>query len=102
MEATVADAQAFLGNLILHNIVAYPQDRNTRDWTFLYYINNARYRLEAISKERPNIITEVLAGVGIEHLAQNPKDYWTFYQSGLEIAVRNLEIAIQQPAQISN
>jgi hypothetical protein len=52
MAATGADAQSFLGNLILHNMIAYPQDRNTREWTFIYYVNNAMYRLGAISKRR--------------------------------------------------
>lgn len=99
MEATVSDAQAFLGNLILHNMVAYPQDRNTRDWTFMYYVNNARYRMETISNIRPHILTAALAGTDLE-VAHNAKDYWTFYQNALEIAVRNLEIAIKQ--KISN
>ncbi len=96
VQATVADAQTFLGNLILHNMVAYPQDRNARDWTFMYYVNNARYRLEQIAKQRPNILTATIAGTDIDNVANNAKDYWTFYQSATEIAVRNLEIALKQ------
>lgn len=100
MTSTVASAQAFLGNLILHNMVAYPQDRNTRDWTFMYYVNNARYRLETISKARPHILSEAFSGTTTEEMAGNAKDFWTFYQSALEIAVRNFEIELK--SQVSN
>jgi hypothetical protein len=99
--ATAADAEAFLGNLILHNMVAYPQDRNTRDWTFMYYVNNARYRLESISKGMPHVLTAALAGDGLE-VAKNAKDYWAFYQNALEIAVRNFETSIKQAKKNSN
>jgi hypothetical protein len=95
MAATGSDAQSFLGNLILHNMVAYPQDRNTRDWTFVYYVNNAMYRLEAISKAHLDILpASFVTGVDAETTA---KDFWTYYQTALEISVRNFELALKKP-----
>lgn len=55
--AVVADAEEFLGNLIRHNMVAYPQDRNTREWTFIYYVRNAFYRLDALAKSYPAVLS---------------------------------------------
>jgi hypothetical protein len=88
----VDDATAFLGGLILHNMVAYPQDRNARDWSFLYYVNNARYRLESISKGNKQILPHkfVSETVGFE----SPKDCWSYYQDALDVAVRNFEKAL--------
>lgn len=99
MAATGADAQSFLGNLILHNMVAYPQDRNTRDWSFVYYVNNAMYRLREISKAHSDVLpASFVAGVDATASA---KDFWTYYQTALEISVRNFELVLKKP-QISN
>jgi len=98
MSETVDDATAFLGGLILHNMVAYPQDRNARDWSFLYYVNNARYRLESISKSYKQVLPHkfVSETVGFE----SPKDCWSYYQDALEVAVRNFENALRLETEI--
>jgi hypothetical protein len=90
---TVSAAQSFLGNLILHNMVAYPQDRNTRDWSYLYYINNARYRLEFFSKKHNDILPASVVDGGDD---LNAKDYWSYYHNACEIAVRNLERVLKK------
>jgi hypothetical protein len=91
---TIIDAQTFLGNLILHNMVAYPQDRNTREWSFMYYVNNARYRLETLSKKHSDMLP---AGfVDAPEGFSNAKDFWSFSHSACEVAVRNLEIALRK------
>ncbi|MHC2462113.1 hypothetical protein [Bradyrhizobium embrapense] len=91
--STIVNAQKFLGSLVLHNMVAYPQDRSTRDWTFLYYVNNARYRLEAMSKEFPEILpASFVATDGIP----NPKDSWSFHHNACEVALRNFEKALRK------
>lgn len=92
-DRVISDAQSFLGNLILHNMVAYPQDRNTRDWTFIYYVNNARYRLESISADRRDILPASFVDKTIPLTA---KDLWTYYQNAAETAVRNFELALRK------
>jgi hypothetical protein len=92
----VTDAKSFLGNLLLHNMVAYPQDRNMRDWTFEYYVNNARHRLEKISDARNDILPAALVA---RMLTGHSKDYWEQQHNACVIAVRNFEAIL---AKISN
>jgi hypothetical protein len=91
---TMSAAKLFLGNLILHNMVAYPQDRNARAWSFLYYINNAHYRLLAMSKENKDILPASFVEGGDDILSA--KDLWSFSHSACEVAVCNLEIALRK------
>lgn len=44
-DAILDDAQKLLHRLIHDNAVAYPQDRDTKEWMGGYYLNNARFRL---------------------------------------------------------
>ena len=39
-------AKEFLEKMLVDNAITYAQDRNSREWAFMYYIDNARYRLE--------------------------------------------------------
>lgn len=90
----IEDAQSFLGNLILHNMVAYPQDRSTREWTFIYYVNNARYRLLALSEEHRDMLPASFVDGGNE--IESAKDFWSFHHAASEVAIRNLELALRK------
>jgi hypothetical protein len=87
--AVFEDARQFLGKLILDNTVAYPQDRNARDWSFFYYVNNARYRLEAISREWP----ELLPIDKEENKNRSAKEHWTYYH----LAIQSILDTIKAP-----
>lgn len=41
-QAVVGDAKAFLGKMLTDNAITYAQDRSAREWTFNYYMNNAK------------------------------------------------------------
>jgi hypothetical protein len=86
------DVQAFLADLILHNTINYPQDRKAREWTFTYYVNNARYRLKAISDDFPELLEPGLIAARISDLPS--KDAWSYLHNAAVTAVRNLEIAL--------
>lgn len=43
--AIIGDANKLLERLVQDNAVAYPQDRDTREWMGRYYLNNAKWRL---------------------------------------------------------
>jgi hypothetical protein len=88
---TISDAQAFLGNLILHNMVAYPQDRSTRQWTFMYYVNNARYRLQALSKHHSDMLPPAFVQGEIGDVLSGAKNLWSFQHHACEVGIRNLE-----------
>ncbi len=83
VEAQMIDVERFLGNLISHNTIAYTQDRNAREWTFQYYLNNARQRLLEIARTRSDLID--LADVDRE--AGSAKEDWEIAQSALENGV---------------
>jgi len=42
---TINDATVLLERLVRDNAVAYPQDRETREWMSGYYLNSAQWRL---------------------------------------------------------
>ena len=51
VEKQIIDVQTFLGTLISHNAIAYQQDRISREWSFQYYLSNARERLLNIARQ---------------------------------------------------
>ena len=51
----IDDAQAFLTKLIEDNAINYPQDRATAEWSSGYYLNGARYRLNAVLEKFPRL-----------------------------------------------
>ena len=65
--------------------IAYPQDRNAREWTFGYYLNDAGFRLHRISKKQPSILnfTE-------DNLATSSKETWTRHQAEVRKAISEL------------
>ena len=79
----MADLNAFLGNLISNNTVAYQQDKNAREFTYRYYLTDAQLRLSEIVTETPAILslrefTVVNADV---------KSEWTAAQAALDTAI---------------
>jgi hypothetical protein len=95
LEDHITNAHMFLGNLILHNMVAYQQDRNARDWSFIYYVNNARYRLEAMSKQHEDIMPKALVA---EMEWSSAKDFWSCCHAAAVVAVRSLEVRLKKAA----
>lgn len=85
------DATLFLEKLILDNAIAYAQDRNSREWTFQYYLNNAGFRLEGISRRGPSI----LPNFSRPPQGTTGQDAWEHYQNSLEVAIGNCANALK-------
>lgn len=49
-EAILDDARKFLVRLVRDNAINYPQDREARIWSAGYYLHNASFHIEAISR----------------------------------------------------
>ena len=81
-------AQSFLKNLVANNAVAYPQDRNAKEWTFTYYMHNAQYRLEYIVKTSPKILSNKEF---VNPSTSDDKTWWHDCQTSLERAISNFE-----------
>ena len=84
VERQMADVETFLHILISHNAIAYQQDQNSREWTFYYYLKNARDRLLSIARQSP---LELLDISEIEVAASSAKEDWTIAQDALSKAV---------------
>ncbi len=84
VEDQMIDVERFLGTLISHNTIAYQQDRVSREWTFQYYLINARQRLLTIARESVNIISVV----DVEIEAHSAKEDWSIAQDALAKAVK--------------
>jgi hypothetical protein len=80
VEKQLSDATIFLATLISHNAIAYPQDRTAREWTFQYYLSNARFRLTELASKPPNLIEFT----DIDTPAGSAKDDWLIAQAALE------------------
>lgn len=53
-DAISANAETFLVRLIRHNSITYADDWNSRNWSFLYYLENARLRLKQMADTWPD------------------------------------------------
>ena len=84
VEKQMIDVETFLANLVSHNSIGYPQDRNAREWTFQYYLGDARQRLLSVASRPPTII----AVDDIETEAHSAKEDWSIAQRALAKAVQ--------------
>jgi hypothetical protein len=84
-------AFAFLETLIRDNAITYVQDKSSREWTFNYYINNARYRLVSLSEKYKDILPPI-------SLSRKIKDAerWEYLQKYLDSAVTGLSKAVEK------
>ncbi len=52
-DSILANAETFLEKLIRDNAIGYVDDWNNRSWSFIYYLNNARFRLKELADTWP-------------------------------------------------
>ena len=89
IDSMIKDAESFLVELIDSNIVTYSLDRENKDWTFRYYMSNARYRLKDLHgkfdhKEHPFNLWGDVAGI-------SPQQQWVEVQNALDAAIDSFE-----------
>lgn len=92
-----ADVKTFLVSLIADNTVLYVTDKNARNWSFRYYLDNATFRLGRLADTDPGL----LDGVDLTRAAALDKDEWMNAQAALERVLPNLRsaaAAVQAPA----
>lgn len=83
-------ATSFLRIMINDNAISYVQDKNAREWTFMYYLNNARYRLTSLSEVWEDVLPNFKDRKNI-----SPTRTWEHLQNNLDIAVGNFSNALQ-------
>lgn len=85
-EARRKDATEFLRIMLEDNAITFLVDKNKKDWTFNYYIEDALYRLRDISEELPSIV-----GEGLVPEKNRPRDRWESLQTAYARAVDLLD-----------
>jgi hypothetical protein len=94
-EAVFVDARHFLGKMLTDNAINYSQDRSAREWTFNYYVNNAKENLLVLSKRWPSI--ESVRSDTKKHKGLTyAKRRWDRHQAAFETAVECLADELEQ------
>ncbi len=88
VEEQMSDVDKFLKTLISTNAIAFQQDRVSREWTFPYYLKNARSRLLDIARQGP---FDILNLNDIERKADSTKEDWTIAHEALSKAVERFK-----------
>jgi hypothetical protein len=86
-EDQIADAEKFLVSLIADNTVLYVTDKNARNWSFRYYLDNAVYRLRELAASRLALVD----GADLARMAESEKDEWLHAQESLTKAIARFE-----------
>jgi len=85
-EGTTEDAINLLSEMLQNNAIAYTQERKAKDWTFNYYLWNARMRLENLKESWPKAeLGDLIPPV------RSPKTRWKRLQKAFSKAVDHYE-----------
>jgi len=90
-EDQLADLKKFLVSLISDNTVLYVTDKNARNWSFRYYLDNAVHRLRKLSTSRLPFVD----GSDLLKAANTEKDEWRDAQAILDRAITRFEAALE-------
>jgi hypothetical protein len=88
--AVFEDARAFLAKMLTDNAITYPQDRSAREWTFNYYMNNAKDGLLDLSNQWEEVKSVLSAHKKVRKGTTSSQRRWDRHQHAFEIAVKSL------------
>jgi len=91
-EDQFADLKKFLVGLISDNTVLYNTDKNARNWSFRYYLDNAVLRLGKISLGELSLVDKS----DLSKPADTEKDEWLDAQAILDKAVLRFETCVNR------
>ena len=92
-EGRLGHLDLFLESLIADNTVVYATDKRSREWTFRYYMSNARYRLlELADGTLGDLIDKAL----VDRPPTSKMDEWTLTQHALCSAIARFDNHLQQ------
>ena len=83
--------ETFLRKLIADNTVVYQTDKDSREWTYRYYVDNARYRLIDIGAR---LSPGLLATERLQIKAATEREEWETTEVALEEAIASFGRAL--------
>lgn len=89
--AVFEDARAFLGKMLTDNAITYPQDRSAREWTFNYYMSNAKEGLLHLSRRWKAVEKVLSMKQKVVRGTTSSQRRWDRHQRAFEAAVSFLE-----------
>ena len=98
LDARAQHAEDFLLRMLRDNAIGYPQERESKEWTFNYYLDNAKYRLEELGQDWPEILND---GRLYPKGRLSGRKRWTYVHSAFARAVR-VFIEMAETDQFSN
>ncbi|MCF4130315.1 hypothetical protein [Methylobacterium sp. SyP6R] len=81
-----ADLNKFLISLISDNTVLYITDKNSRNWSFHYYLENANSRLRKIADGDLQLVDKK----ELDTPTKSDKEEWISAQKTLDLAIERL------------
>ena len=78
----------FLESVILDNAISYPLDKKNNEFTFNYYVNNARYRILDIARTFPELVP------AWQDRAVDAKERWENAHKALVTTIQSFEDAL--------
>jgi hypothetical protein len=89
--AVFEHARKFLGKMLIDNAITYPQDRSAREWTFNYYMNNAKDGLLHLSTNWPIVASILSEKKAVVRGTTAPQRRWNRHQQAFETAAACLK-----------
>lgn len=99
--AAINDAKTFLGKMLTDNAINYPQDRNAREWTFNYYMKNARHALFDLAKDSIDVETALLTKPKTTKGSTVASRRWDQYQEAFDVALKKLGADLRAAKEVS-
>ncbi len=96
-DSVLTNAETFLEKLVRDNAIGYLDDWKSKDWSFMYYLNNARSRLKELTETSPKF-RNALEEDGLSKNLESPVvgsfslSTWDWHCAALSIAIRLLEL----------
>lgn len=94
-EAVFTHAKDFLRQVIEDNTISYLADRKAKEWTFNYYVDNARFSLEELAKRWSEIVPLW------QPATRAPTVRWEYANSLLNTAVQNFKKRFEKEERIA-
>lgn len=93
----LGDTQRFISNLILHNTIGYTQDRNDRESTYLYYIDDAWLRFNYLKAKYKDVFTGI-RGIPPTDATGSAKaqHYWESLHNSLVVVISNFRRRLEE------